>query len=67
MVKKDERSDLKLMKPATPESHNSSSKETFNACGKLVRAAYLFLTFVFVILIPYSRLAEKCYPQKPPR
>jgi hypothetical protein len=34
-------------KPAT-QPHGSTTKETFNACGKLVRAACVVLTFVLL-------------------
>jgi len=56
----------KTAKPATPSPITvPPPKDTFNACGKLVRAACVVLTFVFVaIFIPiFPAKAEKNAPK----
>ena len=56
----------KTAKPATPKPITvPPPKATFNACGKLVRAACVVRTFVFVaIFIPmFPAKAEKNAPK----
>ena len=56
----------KTANPATPSPMTvPPPKETFNACGKLVRAACVVRTFVFVaIFIPmFPANAEKIAPK----
>jgi hypothetical protein len=46
--------------PATPNPYGSSAKETFNACGKLVRclcSSYICFVAIFIPIFPAK--AEK--------
>jgi hypothetical protein len=60
-VRPKHRANLQTLSPITVPP----PKETFNACGKLYVSSFvLFLTFVFVVLIPIFAKAEKMFNHK---